>query len=318
MPRPKQRYWLHGILLLATIFTTLVVGSHMQHNFQQGLSPLAAEDSYVPFFPIEVVWHHPSRLLLGIPFSASLMLILLAHEMGHYLYCVRYGVHATLPFFIPFPTLIGTMGAFIRIRSPIRSRPALFDIGIAGPIAGFVVACAVLVWSLRLSHGVPIGAMSQDLVAIHYPLIFQLTHWMLTSLGLVHGFAALPLDKVYLHPMAIAAWAGMFATSLNLLPGGQLDGGHIVFSIAPRLHRIISRVTILILIPMAVYKWIGWLIWAILLELSSFRHPQVPEWPKVSGFRIGLAGFALIMLVLTLSPEPLAHTSLKELLQGHW
>jgi len=177
-----------------------------------------------------------------------------------------------------------------------------------------VVACGVLVWSLRLSRGVPLGASSQDLV-IHYPLIFQLTHWVLTSLGLVHGFAALPLDKVYLHPIGIAAWVGMFATSLNLLPGGQLDGGHIVFSIAPRLHRLVSRVTILILIPMAVYKWAGWLIWAILLELSSFRHPQVPEWPKVSGVRSALALFGLLMLVLTLTPAPFANFSLREMVR---
>ena len=318
-PRPKQRYWLHGILLLTTIFTTLVVGSHMQHNFQQGLSPLSVEDSSIPFFPIDTV-RHPSRLLLGIPFSASLMLILLAHEMGHYLYCVRYGVQATLPFFIPFPSLFGTMGAFIRIRSPIRSRPALFDIGIAGPIAGFVVACGVLVVSLGLSRGVPIGASSQDVPEIHYPLIFHLTHRVLTSFGLVHGFATVPLDKAYLHPMAFAAWVGMFATSLNLLPGGQLDGGHILFSIAPRLHQIVSRLTILVLIPLAVYKWLGWLIWAILLEISSFRHPQVPEWPKVSGVRIGLAVFGLIMLVLTLTSEPFAHSSLRDFLhmvRGH-
>jgi hypothetical protein len=313
VPRPKQRYWLHGILLLATIFTTLVVGSHMQHNFQLGLSPLSAEDSYIPFFPIGQMLHHPSRLLLGIPFSASLMLILLAHEMGHYVFCVRYGVYATLPYFIPFPSLFGTMGAFIRIRSPIRSRPALFDIGIAGPIAGFVVACAVLAFSLGLSRAIPTTAVgAQDVVEIHYPLIFHLTHRVLTSLGMVHGFGALPLEKSYLHPMAFAAWIGMFLTSLNLLPGGQLDGGHIVFSLAPRLHKTVSRLTILILIPMAVYLWMGWLVWAILLELSSFRHPEVPDWPKISGRRIWLAVFALIMLVLTLTPEPMARHSLRE------
>ena len=147
-PRPRQRYWLHGILLLATVFTTLIVGAQMQRNFDRGLSPLWMGDGPVPFFPLGQMLQHPSWLLLGIPFSASLMLILLAHEMGHYLYCVRYGVYATLPYFIPFPSLFGTMGAFIRIRSPIRSRPALFDIGIAGPIAGFVVACAVLAMSL--------------------------------------------------------------------------------------------------------------------------------------------------------------------------
>jgi Peptidase family M50 len=313
-PPPKQRYWLHAFLFLATIFTTLVVGSHMEYNFLQGQSPLSAEDSFIPFFPIDLVWAHPSRLLLGIPFSASLMLILLAHEMGHYLYCVRYGVYATLPFFIPFPSLIGTMGAFIRIRSPIRSRTALFDIGIAGPIAGFVVACAVLAVSLGFSRAIPAGAVSQGIVDLRYPLIFQLAHHLLAGLGLLHGFGVLPLERAYLHPMAIAAWVGMFATSLNLLPGGQLDGGHIVFSIAPRAHRFVSRLTILVLIPMAVYLWTGWLIWAILLEISSFRHPQVGEWPKISGGRRWLAIFALAMLALTLTPAPFAHNSLKEVL----
>src|ERR1700751_3141273 len=258
--RPRgQRYWLHIVLLVLTFSPTLLVGTHFQYNYQHHFAPLADdESSSIPFFPIDVIWSHPSRLLLGIPFSASLMLILLAHEMGHYLMCVRYGVDATLPFFIPFPSLIGTMGAFIRIRSPIRSRTALFDIGIAGPIAGFVVACGV--------------------------------------------------------------WGGMFATSLNLLPGGQLDGGHIVFSIAPGAHRFISRMMILILIPMAVYLWAGWLVWAILLEISSFRHPKVAEWPKVEGKRMALTIFAVVMLAVTLTPKPVAtleagrdHSSLKAL-----
>jgi membrane-associated protease RseP (regulator of RpoE activity) len=316
-PPPKQRYWLHVLLLLATFLTTLVVGSHMEYNFLQGRSPWAMDDSDIPFFPIDLLWQHPSRLLLGIPFSASLMLILLAHEMGHYLYCVRYGVYATLPFFIPFPSFIGTMGAFIRIRSPIRSRTALFDIGIAGPIAGFVVACAVLAVSLGFSRPIPTTPQPQDMVELHYPLIFQFFQFVyrkLAELGLLQSFGALPLQRVYLHPMAIAAWVGMFATSLNLLPGGQLDGGHIVFSIAPRAHRFVSRLTILILIPMAVYLWTGWLVWAILLEVSSFRHPQVGEFPKVAGGRRWLALFALAMLALTLTPSPIAHSSLREVL----
>jgi membrane-associated protease RseP (regulator of RpoE activity) len=322
---PKQRYWLHALLLAATIFTTLVVGSHFQYNYLHGLPPLAEEDnSYIPFFPIDLVSEHPSRLLLGLPFSASLMLILLAHEMGHYLFCVRYGVDATLPFFIPFPSLIGTMGAFIRIRSPIRSRTALFDIGIAGPIAGFVAACAVLLIALGFSRASPTVPPLTDTLAIHYPLIFPLVQHLLRSVGLLHGVAALPLEGLLLHPMAIAAWGGMFATSLNLLPGGQLDGGHIVFSVAPGAHRLISRLTILILIPMAVYLWAGWLAWAILLEISSFRHPQVAERPKVSGPRLWLALFALLMLIVTLIPEPVAtivdgrdRSSLKALVGRH-
>lgn len=306
-PPRRQRYWLHAILLVATIFTTLVVGSHFQYNFEQQRPALDPEDdSSVPLFPVDAIWHHPARLLLGIPFSASLMLILLAHEMGHYLLCVRYNVDATLPFFIPFPSLIGTMGAFIRIRSPIHSRRALFDIGIAGPIAGFVVACVVLAIALGLSRAAPAATPQEpDALLIHYPLVFDLAHRALGSIGLLNTIAALPFQKLLLHPMAFAAWGGMFATSLNLLPGGQLDGGHIVFSIAPRAHRAVSRLTILCLIPMAVYLWYGWLIWAILLELSSFRHPQVSEFPKVAGKRLALAAFALIMLVVTLVPKPI-------------
>lgn len=308
-PRRRQRYWLHALLLLATIFTTLVVGSHFEYNYKHQRPALEDEDdsSFGPF-PVDLVWRHPSQLLLGIPFSASLMLILLAHEMGHYLACVYYNVDATLPFFIPFPSLIGTMGAFIRIRSPIHSRRTLFDIGIAGPIAGFVVACGVLAIGLGQSTVLPAAAPSPEplIMRMHYPLIFPLTQWLLKWLGMLHGDPTRPLGTLLLHPMALAAWGGMFATSLNLLPGGQLDGGHIVFSIAPRAHRIISRLTILVLIPLAVYRWWVWLVWAILLEITSFRHPQVTEWPKVSGKRLVLAGFALLMLVLTLHPKPIS------------
>src|SRR5437660_8957519 len=124
-PRPKQRYWLHGILLLATVFTTLVVGANMQSNFDRGLSPLWMGDSEVPFFPVVQMVQHPSRLLLGIPFSVFFFKQKTAYEMGHYLYCVRYGVYATLPYFIPFPSLFGTIGVFLRIRYLFLSPPSL-------------------------------------------------------------------------------------------------------------------------------------------------------------------------------------------------
>lgn len=314
-PRRPPRYKLCILLLLATVFTTLVVGSHMQSNFNAGHSAMALDfgDSAYPPFPLDTVWKHPRQLLLGVPFSASLMLILLAHEMGHYLFCLRYDVDATLPYFIPFPSLIGTMGAFIRIRSSFRSRTVLFDIGIAGPIAGFVVACTVLFFSLGLSRTTPtLPVIDGEVVGIQLPLIFRLAQWLRVAAGLR---SVVPLDPISLHPVAIAAWFGMLATALNLLPGGQLDGGHIVYATAPRAHRIVSRLTILFLIPMAVYFWAGWLIWAILLELSSLRHPQVPERPKISGARRWLAGFAVVMLVLTFTPNPIAGTSLKQFFQ---
>lgn len=311
---PRQRYWLHALLLLATIFTTLVVGARMQFNFLHNQPAFSLNDDALPFFPLRWIIAQPSRLLLGVPFAATLMLILLAHEMGHYLYCRYYRVYATLPFFIPAPTLIGTLGAFIRIRSPIRSRAALFDIGIAGPIAGFVVAVVVLAVALGLSRPAPAGIPASE-IELGYPLIFYAMHSLLATSGLAHGIATLPFDHVFLHPTAVAAWVGMFATALNLLPGGQLDGGHIVFSLAPRAHRHVSRLTILALIPMAIYFWAGWLIWAILLRISGMRHPMVPEWPGITGSRRWLAFFALLMLVLTLTPAPFVHGSLLDVVR---
>jgi membrane-associated protease RseP (regulator of RpoE activity) len=310
---PKQRYWLHIVLLLATIFTTLVVGARMEFNFQHDHSAFSLNDDEVAFFPVRWVWAEPSRLLLGVPFASTLMLILLAHEMGHYLCCRYYGVNATLPFFIPAPTLIGTLGAFIRIRSPIRSRAALFDIGIAGPIAGFAVAVTVLMFALPLSKAIP-TAMDGPGIQLGYPLIFRLV-WYVLPLTQLKASSTSALHSIYFHPTAIAAWVGMFATALNLLPGGQLDGGHIVFSLTPRAHKMVSRLTILALIPMALYFWAGWLIWAILLRISGMRHPMVAEWPGVTGGRRWLAGFGLVMLILTFAPAPFGHISLLQVLR---
>lgn len=306
----RRKYWLHVLLLLATFFTTLVVGARLQWNFMHGLPPFAMYEGYFP-----LSWALRGRhLLLGIPFSLTLMLILLAHEMGHYLYCVKYRVAATLPFFIPFPTLIGTLGAFIRIRSPLRSRTILFDIGIAGPIAGFVVAIVVLILSLGRSHVAPFGAAPPD-IELGYPLVFGLARKFLIATGNGAGISGVPLAQLYLHPVAIAAWVGMLATSLNLLPGGQLDGGHIVFAVAPRAHKQVSRLTIAALIPLGIFYWTGWLIWAVLLRLVAMRHPPVPEWPGISAGRRVLAVIALLMLVLTIMPMPILQTPLIDFLR---
>jgi membrane-associated protease RseP (regulator of RpoE activity) len=308
--RPRPRYWLHGLLLLLTIFSTLIVGSRLEWNFLNGLPAFPADDSIFPSLKWALQGRH---LLLGIPFSLTLMLILLAHEMGHYLYCLKHRVAATLPFFLPFPTLFGTLGAFIRIRSPLSSRNVLFDIGIAGPIAGFVVALPVLVLSLGLSHIAPTGAAPPG-IEFGYPVVFHLVQQLL-ALSSHAQIAAVPMSHLYLHPVAIAAWVGMFATSLNLLPGGQLDGGHIVFSISPRAHRTISNATILALIPMSVYFWAGWLVWAILLRVSGTRHPAVPLWPEITRGRRWIAILAVVMLALTFAPAPISHGSVFDQLQ---
>ncbi len=305
--RPRRRYWLHALLLLATFFTMLVMGAQMQYNFLNNKPPLSLEagDSILSllFHPFYWVLVQPSRLWLGVPFASTLMFILLAHEMGHFICSERYGVYASLPYFIPAPTFIGTFGAFIRIRSAILSRTALFDIGIAGPIAGFIVATAVLVPSLMLSKPIPTGAPPPD-ITLGYPLIFQLVHKIIAST--THSaIQSLPLESVYVHPTAIAAWAGMFATALNLLPGGQLDGGHIIFSLAPKAHKWISRFTVIILLFLGMYGWRGWILWGVLLAITGLRHPQVPLWTGIQRSRKWLGAAALVMLVLTMIIAPL-------------
>jgi len=247
----------------------------------------------------------PSRLLLGIPFSATLLAILFAHEMGHYLCCRCYGVRATLPFFIPAPTLIGTLGAVIRIKGPIRSRAALFDIGIAGPIAGFVVAVATLAAALLYSKPIPAGLGPSEL-RLGFPPIFYLMNDALRVFHPYGSIAGLPLSRIYLHPTAVAAWVGMFATALNLLPSSQLDGGHIVYAVAPRAHRAISWLTVIVLVALG-RVYLGWWVWAgILVAINVFtnRQPQAPPYPDLQGNRWPLALLALLMLLLTFTVVP--------------
>jgi membrane-associated protease RseP (regulator of RpoE activity) len=309
---PRERYWLHGLLLLATVFTTLVVGARMQFNFLHNLPPFAAGDEYLPFFSLGWVLAQPSRLLMGIPFSATLLGILLAHEMGHYLFCRYYGVRATLPFFIPAPTMIGTLGAVIRIKAPIRTRAALFDIGIAGPIAGFAVAVTTLAVAMNLSKPLTAGAGGSDL-QLGFPEIFYVMHGLLRRVAPSHAIAALPLARIYLHPTAVAAWVGMFATALNLLPSGQLDGGHIVYALWPRAHRVISWMTVIALVVLGAVAHrvdrmnYGWWIWAGLITVMNvitYRQEQAPEYPLLPAGRWVLALLGVAMLVLTFTVSP--------------
>jgi membrane-associated protease RseP (regulator of RpoE activity) len=302
---PRQRYWLHGLLLVATCFTTLVVGARMQFNFLHNLPPFAAGDEWLPFFPLGWVVAQPSRLLLGVPFSATLLFILLAHEMGHYLFCRYYRVRATLPFFIPAPTLIGTLGAVIRIKAPIRSRVALFDIGIAGPIMGFVVAVVTLAFAMSLSKPLAPGMGPSDL-QLGFPAIFYLVHNGQRMIAPHHAISVLPLSRVYLHPTAVAAWVGMFATALNLLPSSQLDGGHIVYALSPRAHRVISWITVIALVYLG-RIYVGWRVWAgliIVMNVITYRQQQAPEFPMLPASRRVLALLAIVMLVLTFTISP--------------
>lgn len=302
---PGERYWLHALLLAATCVTTLIVGAKMEFNFLHNLPPFAAGDEFLPFFPIGWALVQPSRLLLGIPFSATLLAILLSHEMGHYLACRYYGVRATLPFFIPAPTLIGTLGAVIRIKAPIRSRAALFDIGIAGPIAGFVVAICTLAVAMIFSKPLAAGMGPSDL-HLGFPEIFFVVRKMLQTFIPGHTTAGLPLSRIYLHPTAIAAWVGMFATALNLLPSSQLDGGHIVYALAPRAHRIISWLTVIALIYLGRHH-VSWRVWAgliIVMNVATYRQQQAPDYPEIPVSRWVWALLAALMLLLTFTVSP--------------
>jgi membrane-associated protease RseP (regulator of RpoE activity) len=293
----RPHYWLHVLLLVVTFFTMLVVGAHMQFNFLNDIPIFTAGDEWLPMFPIQWVLSVPSRLLLGVPFALSLIFILLAHEMGHYVCCRRNGVVATLPFFLPAPTLIGTLGAVIRIKSPIRTRAALFDIGIAGPIAGFVAAVGTLIITLGLSRPLPANTLGD--FNLGYPLIFQLVHKM-TGLGSVS------LYRMNIHPVTVAAWVGMFATALNLLPSGQLDGGHIVYALWPKAHRYVSVLVVGILIYLG-WHYIGWRLWAFLvtaMNIITWRQRQAPDYPELPPSRWGLAVIGLALLVITFTVVP--------------
>lgn len=299
-PRPRPRYWLHALLLGLTLLTTLMVGARFDLNFHNNL-PLVSTESV--WLPVTWLWHNPSQIVHGIPFALTLMVILFAHEMGHYVYCRRYGVNATLPFFIPAPTLIGTLGAFIRIKSRIRTRRALFDIGIAGPLAGFVIALPVLLVSLAKSRVT--GAPAASDLQLGYPLVFYLAQRLIGVISPHSAVAAAPMEHINLHPIALAAWVGMFATALNLIPGGQLDGGHILYAVWPRMHRWITRGLIGAFIPMGIWLWSGWYVWAALLLVTGMHHPPVWDFSDIGGRRRSLAVVAVLMFLLTVTPAPL-------------
>ncbi|MDP8989180.1 MAG: site-2 protease family protein [Acidobacteriota bacterium] len=289
--RPRHRYWLHALLFLLTLLSTTVVGAGFAQSFAANRPSSFNGDLY----GYVRMWHQPSFLLQGLPFSLTLLTILMAHEMGHYLTARYYGVDVSLPYFLPAPTLIGTMGAFIRIRSAIYSKRALFDIGIAGPIAGFVILLAPLAVGLSLSRVSPAAVRHSDLI-FGSPLLLQLFERM--------AFPGARMEDIYLHPMARAAWVGLLATALNLLPIGQLDGGHILYAFAGEKTRWLSRFFVALLIPMGIFFAYSWLLWAVLLFFFGMRHPVIYDPYPIGRARtwLGLAALIILILTFTLSP----------------
>ena len=289
--RPRDRYWLHGVLFVLTMLTTTMVGVALQTDFDRNL-PFDVEHSFDTY---AVVWRHPAQLFAGLPFSLTLAAILLAHEFGHYLACMYYRVDASLPYFLPAPSLIGTFGAFIRIRSAIYTKRVLFDIGVAGPLAGFVFLLPALGVGLAFSKVIP-GIDNQGAIHFGVPLI----QWLLQ-----HAVFPRAQDAdIYLHPVARAAWIGIFATALNLLPIGQLDGGHILYSLVGEKHRRISLVAIIALVPLALFWWV-WLLWAIVLFWMGRRHPIIHDYSDLGPGRRKLGWLSLVIFVLCFMPAPI-------------
>jgi len=297
--RPRHRYWLHALLFLLTILTTTVVGAELSNSFYDG-RPFDLNKDFEGYTRI---WHNPLYLIDGLPFSLTLLLILLAHEMGHYLAGRYYGVNVTLPFFIPAPTLIGTLGAFIRIRSPIIARRILFDIGIAGPIAGFITLLVPLVVGISLSKPVAWTVPRGDLI-FGTPPILRALEWMI--------FRHTDTSHLYLHPVARAAWVGLLATALNLLPIGQLDGGHILYSFVGERTKFLSRLFVVALAVLGVTllftsaypAGIMWLLWSVVMFFLGMRHPVIVDPTPLSPVRrwLGLAALIIFLLTFTLAP----------------
>ncbi|HWF47026.1 MAG TPA: site-2 protease family protein, partial [Bryobacteraceae bacterium] len=214
---------------------------------------------------------------------------------GHYLACQHWNVDASLPYFLPSPTLLGTLGAFIRIRSPIYTRKSLFDIGISGPLAGFAVLTPLLIAGVLLSRVVPGIASGGDIV-FGTPLLLRLAEWI--------RFPGVSPTDIALHPMARAAWAGLLATAINLIPIGQLDGGHILYSFFGELHRPLSRLFIAALLPLGFFFYWGWLFWAVLLFFLGMRHPFIYDRAPLDKTRVRLGVVALLVFLLSFSLAP--------------
>lgn len=270
----KRFPYLHLVLFVLTFFSTLFAGA-----LHAGVN----------------IVNEPLMIYKGFPFSAALLLILLSHELSHYLASKSHRVRATLPYFIPAPTFFGTFGAFIKMKSPVTDRRALLDVGIAGPLAGLVLAIPAVLVGLRLSTVVPAQSAG---VGLGTSLLF------LALQAIAVGPVPDGLD-ILLHPVAFAGWIGLFVTALNLLPIGQLDGGHIAYALLGRRHREVAIGTAGVLVALGVFFWQGWLIWAVLPMAMGFQHPPPLDdvTPLDPRRRLAALGaFALLLLLITPAP----------------
>jgi len=241
-----------------------------------------------------------STLIVGGPaYSFAIILILLGHEMGHYFVSRKYGIRATLPFFLPFPLPpFGTLGAVIRMESAVSSRKALFDTGVAGPFTSLFLSVPAIVIGLRLSEVIPTSQIKEGALRLADPLLFSFLQ------RLVMGEVQEGYD-ILIHPIGYAGWVGLFVTALNLLPVGQLDGGHIAYALFGRKSRAIFLIAIAVMAFITVFYNPGWLLLLILIILFGFRHPApLDDQTPLDGKRKLMGGLAFLTLVLSFTPTP--------------
>jgi len=292
-PKFRDRVWVHIVLFLLTVVTTTVVGADHYASF---LSDFANRDLPMPVRDL---------IIRGFWYSGTILAILGCHELGHYFACRYYDVDASLPFFLPVPPpfLTGTLGAFIRIRQPIPSKRMLFDIGIAGPIAGFLVAVPALFIGVAMSHVVRIPPNTGGMVELGEPLLFKLATWMWWGTQ-PDGYS------LNMHPIAFAAWFGLLATALNLFPIGQLDGGHISYAVLGPRSTYVTFATIGVAVALSAFFSSSWIVWTgltiVMLVMFGPRHPRVyDEDVPLDRSRLILAGCALLMFILCFTPAPI-------------
>jgi membrane-associated protease RseP (regulator of RpoE activity) len=286
-----ESWWPNAVSFLLTLLSTTLFGAALVQSFAQGrtLDEFSLAQSYLWLL------HGDGRLWTGLVYSAPLLLILLAHEFGHYFSCRWWRVRATLPYFGPSPTLFGTIGAFIWIRAPIFNRRSLFDIGVSGPICGFLLLLPFLWLGVSQSHVCPAGP-DHGLLSFGTPLILALMERV--------QFPGVPAAFLCLHPTAVAAWAGLLATAINLLPIGQLDGGHILYALfGERWHTLVSR-AILVLLAVFGLFYHAWWIWVVVLFIFR-RHPYIYDEQPLNASRRAFGALALVILVLSFVVIPI-------------
>lgn len=288
-----SRPWVNVLLFALTVLSTFFVG------LTHAVSFLYAGDAGLDQAGLAAaLLGDPRVVTLGGIYAAVLLIILLGHEMGHYLTCRRYGILASLPYFIPAPTLIGTLGAYIRIKSPITLKRQLLDIGVAGPLTGFLLSLPALTVGLALSRIVP-ALPPEETLEFGEPLLLK----AIAALVLAD---VPPGYDVLFHPVGFAGWVGLLVTAFNLFPLGQLDGGHVAYAVAGRRSGPIARILLGAFVVLGVFFWVGWLVWALIILLMGLKHPRIlDEEAALSPSRKILGICALAVFVLSFAPAPI-------------